>query len=138
MYVHTYMHKHCVEYTFYSEGGDSGQQCCYDRKNGRLKTGPPEGGTVSRYSPRKNPFLYAAYDYLPRYLCCDGFFANCDAFYKKRPSDNGSRYQLRLPGIYVHTYAYTYVASCITCIVLHISSLMLYTYIIYPCFLLRM
>ena len=117
----------CNIFIFNSESGDSGQQCCYNRRNGRLKTGPPEGGTVSRYSPRKNPFLYAAYDYLPRYLCCDGLFANCDAFYKKRPSDNGSRYLSRLPGTYTHVHiiANDIIIMFFTC---YVSLLICYTH----------
>ena len=82
----------------FSESGDAGQQCCYNRRNGQLKIGPPGGGTVQKYSPRKNPFLYAFHDFLPRKLCCGGLFDNCDAFYDKRPSDNGSRYLSLLPG----------------------------------------
>lgn len=88
----------------YSESGDSGQQCCYNRNNGGLKTGPPGGGSVQRYSPRKDPVKYAVFDFLPRKLCCTGnfLFDNCDAFYDKRPSDNGSRYLALLPGTYAH------------------------------------
>jgi len=82
----------------HSENGDSGQQCCYNLLNGRLKIGPPGGGSVSRYSYRKHPVKYVLHDLAPRILCCGGVFDNCGAFYKKRPSDNGSRYQSQLPG----------------------------------------
>ena len=87
-----------IKNIFHSESGDSGQQCCYNRKNGRLKIGPG-GGSVQRYSPRRNPLKYAIYDFLPRKLCCEGIFSNCEKFYEKRPSDNGSRYQPQLPGM---------------------------------------
>ena len=101
-----------LKYILCSESEDSGQQCCYNQNNGRLKIGPPSGGSVQRYSLRKDPIKYAIFDFLPRTLCCSGnLFDNCDAFYEKRPSDDGSGYLAILPGMYVHMYAASYICN---------------------------
>ena len=82
-----------------SDNQGSGQQCCYN-KVGDLIIGPPGGGTVDLYAPtgffgKLNHFHH---DVRPFFYCCKGEFSNCDAYYRKRPSDDGSRYNLQPPG----------------------------------------
>ena len=59
-----------------------------------------EGGTVDLYAPKDffGTLKHFYYDVLPFIYCCKGEFRNCDAYYKKRPSDNGLRYNLQPPG----------------------------------------
>jgi len=82
-----------------SDNQGSGQQCCYD-KDGQLLVGPPGGGTVDLYAPTDwTGFLkHLNHDVRPFFYCCRGEFSNCDSYYKKRPSDDGSRYNLQPPG----------------------------------------
>ena len=81
------------------ENKGSGQQCCYD-KNENLKVGPPGGGTVDLYALTGlwGQLQHFRHDVLPFLYCCKGEFSNCDAYYKRRPSDDGSRYVLQPPG----------------------------------------
>lgn len=80
----------------------SGQQCCYD-SDGTLLVGPPAGGTVDLVSPeleisRLEHFID---DVIPAIACCTGLFSNCDVYYEKRPSDDGSRFNPPPPGEYI-------------------------------------
>ena len=59
--------------------------------------GAPGGGSVDKVSPL-NVFDHLKEDVLPAIYCCFGPFSNCDAYYQKRPSDNGERYNPPNPG----------------------------------------
>ena len=83
----------------FSDNEGSGQQCCYS-EDGTLLVGPESGGTVDRYSPDENFWKHQFYDVLPYIFCCKGLFSDCSAYYDKRPSDNGDRYDLEPPGMY--------------------------------------
>ena len=69
---------------------------------GNLVVGPPGGGTVDLYAPTGFIFgttiAHLYHDVRPFLFCCKGEFPNCDAYYRKRPSDDGSRYNLQPPG----------------------------------------
>ena len=69
---------------------------------GNIKVGPPGGGTVDLYAPTGiilgNTIDHFRHDVRPFFYCCKGEFSNCDAYYRKRPSDDGSRYNLQPPG----------------------------------------
>lgn len=93
----------------YSDNEGSGQQCCYDNK-GYLVVGQPGGGTVDRYAP--NTFTrrlkHLRHDVLPYIFCCHGDFKEytCDKYYKERPSNDGSQFNLQPPGTeWEHLYA---------------------------------
>lgn len=71
---------------------DAGQQCCYSNDN-HLLVGPTGGGSLDRISPDAQliPLNHFWYDVLPYYLCCKKS-NNCNLYYNKRPSDDGSRW----------------------------------------------
>ena len=85
----------------YRDNQGSGQQCCYDN-NGNLATGQPGGGTVDSYAPNNltGSLNHLRNDILPYVYCCKGELKEytCDMYYKKRPSDDGSRFILQPPG----------------------------------------
>ena len=68
-------------------------------------TGPPGGGTVDRYATNTymGKLKHFLHDVLPYIYCCKGQFGKymCDKYYERRPSDNGSRFNLQPPGEYV-------------------------------------
>jgi len=101
MYVCMYVHTK-YDNVFCSNNQDSGQQCCYD-KNGNLLTGQPSGGTVDRFAPNTftGKLRHLRHDVLPYIYCCKGEFKDytCVKYYEKRPSDNGSRFNLQPPGM---------------------------------------
>ena len=66
----------------------AGQQCCYNAQ-GSLNIGPPSGGTLDTSTNKIEHFLQ---DVLP-YLDCCILSDNCDKYYDKRPSDDGSRWR---------------------------------------------
>lgn len=76
--------------------GRAGQQCCYNQ-DGDLVVDSPSGGSVNRFAPVDtiSYFQHIQHDLLPNTYCCPQY---CDAYYKKRPSDTGERYQPPLPG----------------------------------------
>ena len=51
------------------------------------------GGTPDRYSPvtREGAINHQKHDVLPWLYCCE-FGSDCDAYLKRRPPDDGSRY----------------------------------------------
>ena len=61
--------------------------------------GAPGGGSVDKVSPQ-NFLGHFLEDVLPAFLCCFGPLSNCDAYYQKRPSDNGEGYNPPNPGKY--------------------------------------
>ena len=79
---------------FNRETGGRGQHCCYD-KSGNLITGPPSGGTVDKWSEVIDPAKHFQDDVQPFLLCCKGELPHCDKYYKRRPSDDGSRFNPR-------------------------------------------
>ena len=89
------MHTH----NFYRANSGSGQQCCYS-ENGFLLTGPPGGGTVDLVAPEVSRSRHFEMDVEPYIYCCKGVFSNCDAYYSKRPSSDGTGYELPVPGTY--------------------------------------
>lgn len=62
------------------------QQCCYSN-DGKLLVGPPGGGTLDM----STGFMHVFDDVLPYLVCCR-FSKQCDLYYQKRPSDDGSRW----------------------------------------------
>ena len=64
-----------------------------------LIVGPEAGGTVDRYSPSQDFLKHLHHDVVPYIFCCKGLFSDCSAYYDKRPSDDGSRYDLDPPGM---------------------------------------
>ncbi|XP_037033310.1 protein mesh-like [Bradysia coprophila] len=68
------------------------QRCVY--KNGKLLVGPPSGGNVRKVSPNgeKGEVPHIIADIMPWFLCCNNNKANCNLYYEKRPSNNGSDY----------------------------------------------
>ena len=89
-----------------SENMGSGQQCCYF-ENGSIIVGPPGGGTVDRYADRLDRWNHFLYDVLPYFACCVGLFSDCQAYYDKRPSDDGSNYDRNPPGRFIFNYMRT-------------------------------
>ncbi len=88
----------------FSANGGSGNECCYNA-NGNLIVGMPYGGTINKVDPHgtdlgfwdtiQSHFLE---DILPYLFCCKGVKQKCDAYYERRPSDDGSRYRPPVPG----------------------------------------
>jgi len=74
---------------------DSQQQCCYG-PSGNLLVGPPGGGTLDKSSSDLSKLKHFKDDVVPYYYCCK-FSNNCDKYYDKRPSDNGSRWRPPTP-----------------------------------------
>lgn len=87
------------QYSLYSANEGSGQQCCYDH-NGLLCTDVGSGGTVDLVAPRDEESIRRHFDedVKPYLYCCKGRFSNCDAYYRKRPSNDGTGYRLQVPG----------------------------------------
>ena len=73
----------------------AGQQCCYSAQN-RILVGPPGGGTLDAGHP-DNPLLHFWRDVKTYFICCK-YSNNCDLYYEKRPSDDGSRWTPVIPG----------------------------------------
>jgi hypothetical protein len=68
----------------------AGQQCCYSDKN-KLLVGYPGGGTLDT-AHADDTFNHFKKDVYPFFLCCK-LSNNCNLYYEKRPSDDGSRWQ---------------------------------------------
>lgn len=71
----------------------AGQQCCYDNEN-NLIVGPPGGGTLDLQHSGESLFSIVSHlieDVVPYFYCCK-FSDNCEKYYEKRPSDDGSRW----------------------------------------------
>ena len=103
-YIHSYVTY--IAYCYHSlnrENQGSGQQCCYDKQGGLL-IGPDSGGTVDLYSNKLHFWKHTIFDVAPFILCCRTLRANCQAYYDKRPSDDGSRYSARRCGMYICVY----------------------------------
>ena len=67
---------------------NASQQCCYNQ-NGNLLVGPPGGGSLRLQNSGQNEIEHIKVDIFPYIRCCI-LSNNCDLFYEKRPSDNGS------------------------------------------------
>ncbi|XP_065905349.1 sushi domain-containing protein 2-like isoform X2 [Dysidea avara] len=91
---HTFADSCFKQRDFTPENQGSGQQCCYDKQGGLL-IGPDSGGTVDLYSNKLHFWKHTIFDVAPFILCCRTLRANCQAYYDKRPSDDGSRYSAR-------------------------------------------
>ncbi|CAH3144389.1 unnamed protein product [Pocillopora meandrina] len=82
---------HCFRANIPSEQG-AGQQCCYSRP-GNLMIGPQNGGSLDRYHIEAGvPALSHFFQDLVPYLDCCLLSDNCERYFEKRPSDDGSRY----------------------------------------------
>ena len=82
-------------YRSISSFNGAGQQCCYSANN-RLLVGPPGGGTLDVGHP-DNPLNHYIKDVYPYFICCY-YSNNCELYYEKRPSDDGSRWTPVVPG----------------------------------------
>lgn len=69
---------------------EASQQCCYSNDN-RLLVGPTSGGSLQRVSSQVSLIGHFINDIYPYILCCKKS-ANCELYYEKRPSDDGSRW----------------------------------------------
>ncbi|RNA08668.1 sushi domain-containing 2-like [Brachionus plicatilis] len=74
----------------------AGQQCCYDSQN-NLLVGPPGGGTLDMAHTDEKPISHFFDDVVAYFFCCK-FSDNCNKYYEKRPSDDGSRWTPPSPG----------------------------------------
>ncbi len=74
-----------------------GNQCCYDDEE-NLIVGPGSGGTVDKVAPSKSILEHFKEDVVPYLICCVGLFRDCQTYYDRRPSDNGTAYDPILPG----------------------------------------
>jgi hypothetical protein len=88
-------------YVYFSQSG-AGQQCCYNGDS--LIVGPPAGGTLDVVSPAKSVLGHMYRDVLPWFYCCK-YSQNCEKYYERRPSDDGSRYDPPPVGKYF-TYSF--------------------------------
>ena len=68
----------------------AGQQCCYSDKK-TLLVGFPGGGTLD-LAHSDDSVKHFKIDVYPYFLCCK-FSDNCNLYYQKRPSDDGSRWK---------------------------------------------
>ena len=77
----------------------AGQQCCYN-SFGNLMMGKPDAGSLDRVHPNAGlPVIsHFFHDQVPYQDCCQ-LTNNCDKYFEKRPSDDGSQYQAPRPGI---------------------------------------
>nr|XP_058948028.1 protein mesh-like [Pocillopora verrucosa] len=75
----------------------SGQQCCFN-KFGNLMVGQPDAGSLDRVHPNAGlPVIsHFFHDKVPYEDCCRNS-KNCEKYFEKRPSDDGSRYQAPRP-----------------------------------------
>ena len=56
------------------------------------------GGSVNRYAPVDFVSFreHIQHDVLPKMYCCP---QSCEDYYQRRPSDDGQKYRLPIPGI---------------------------------------
>lgn len=78
---------------------DAGTQCCYNVQ-GNLLSGPRGGGSMDRVHVNSGiPVLsHFFHDIVPYYDCCL-WSSNCEEYYEKRPSDDGSGYVAPQPAL---------------------------------------
>ena len=84
----------------------SSNECCYDT-SGQLIIGPTSGGSVDKASPigsdssnyLTNLLNHHREDILPYIYCCKGSVPDCEKYYTRRPSDNGTAYVPPIPGM---------------------------------------
>lgn len=50
------------------------------------------------YADRLDRWNHFLHDVLPYFACCWGLFSDCQAYYDKRPSHDGSGYDRNPPG----------------------------------------
>ena len=72
------------------------QECCY-QSEGKLITGPPNGGTINKVAADYNAFQHFKEDKRPFILCCTSTYPNCGRYYEKRPSSKGIGFNPILP-----------------------------------------
>lgn len=78
----------------------AGQQCCYNNF-GNLMMGK-NAGSLDRVHPNAGiPVIsHFFHDIVPYQDCCR-LTNNCEKYFEKRPSDDGSQYQAPRPGIII-------------------------------------
>ena len=76
-------------YRSISQVNGAGKQCCFSADN-RLLVGPTGGGSMDAGHP-DFPLNHFIKDNVPFFMCCK-FSNNCNLYYEKRPSDDGSRW----------------------------------------------
>ena len=93
----------------FSANEGSGNECCYNGA-GNLIVGQKNGGSINKVDPRGTDLSFwdtiqghFKEDVLPYLFCCNRELApiNCKAYYDRRPSDDGSRYNPPVPGIII-------------------------------------
>ena len=85
-------------------GANGLAHCCYD-PSGNLKIGPPSGGHL--HIEQEREFDRLRRDVIPYIYCCkDRQFDNCEKYYERRPSDDGSDFDPPPPGIYPYMITY--------------------------------
>ena len=92
---------------FITSATGAGQQCCYNNF-GNLMMGKPDAGSLDRVHPNAGvPVIsHFFHDIVPYQDCCE-LTKNCDKYFEKRPSDDGSQYQAPRPGMknyYIEKY----------------------------------
>ena len=100
-----HIHACNAKHNLYSENGGSGQQCCYN-DIGFLLPGSAGGGTVDLVAPEESISRHFEMDVKPYIYCCKGIFSDCDAYYRKRPSSDGTGYELPIPGKFKVVYTH--------------------------------
>lgn len=104
-----------------------GQHCCYN-EHGHLITGPPSGGTVDLWSEDISLAKHYRADVEPFLMCCKGELPNCESYYMRRPSDDGSRFDPLPCGEYVlniMVYFLPHIYACVCMYIMYISVLLL-------------
>ena len=74
------------------------QQCCYN-SFGNLMLGKPNAGSLNRIHPNAGVPVISNFfhDKVPYQDCCK-LTNNCEKYFDRRPSDDGSSYQAPRPG----------------------------------------
>ncbi|XP_074631718.1 sushi domain-containing protein 2-like [Acropora palmata] len=87
---------HCFKMVIPSNMG-ADQQCCYN-SFGNLMLGKPNAGSLNRIHPNAGVPVISNFfhDKVPYQDCCK-LTNNCDKYFDKRPSDDGSRYEAPRP-----------------------------------------
>ena len=77
--------------------------------------GGPSGGSINKVDPRGTAWdywdtikMHFKEDVVPYIFCCKGMKKNCQIYYDRRPSDDGSRYMPPVPGMHMKAKLYNY------------------------------
>ena len=99
VFLHSYS-IHSFYFLFHISSTGAGQQCCYNNF-GNLMMGK-HAGSLDRVHPNAGiPVIsHFFHDIVPYQDCCR-LTNNCEKYFEKRPSDDGSQYQAPRPGIVI-------------------------------------